>query len=153
MSSQFHFHAFEFKLFCISSCYCVSNSEFGHKMQAFMFSSIGLCRNRACMKYMLGGSFVNMWSHRSHLLYMKVSKCETFPLSACVWSEPPKLAQTQAVFLKHEHVAHWSRYPVVGLTEKNCVFKFVVFVYFFFTLGKPLSETLFFRGAQQLHTH
>ena len=27
-----------------------------------------------------------------------------------------------------------------------------IFIYFLITLGKPLSETLFFRGAQQLHT-
>ena len=32
MSSQFHYHACEFKLFCLSSCYWVSNSEFGHSI-------------------------------------------------------------------------------------------------------------------------
>ena len=28
-----------------------------------------------------------------------------------------------------------------------------VFIYSYYTLGKPLSEKLFFRGAQQLRTH
>ncbi len=32
MSSQFNFRALEFKLFCLSSCYCVSNSESGHSI-------------------------------------------------------------------------------------------------------------------------
>ena len=28
--SQSHFHAFKLKLFCLSICYYISNSEFGH---------------------------------------------------------------------------------------------------------------------------
>ena len=28
-----------------------------------------------------------------------------------------------------------------------------LFIYFFFNLGRPLSETLFFRGVQQLQTN
>ena len=32
ISSQFHFHVFELELFCLSSCYCVSNSEIGHSV-------------------------------------------------------------------------------------------------------------------------
>ena len=40
-----------------------------------------------------------------------------------------------------------------SLSHSKFIFILCYFIYFFFTLGKPLSETLFFRGAQQLHTH
>ena len=39
MSSQFHFRAFGLKLFCRSSCYCVSNSDFGHSISFWVESN------------------------------------------------------------------------------------------------------------------
>ena len=39
MSSQFNFLAFELKLFCCSSCYCVSNSEFGRSISFWVESN------------------------------------------------------------------------------------------------------------------
>ena len=39
MSNQFHFHAFELKLFCLSSCYCVSYSEFDHSISFWVESN------------------------------------------------------------------------------------------------------------------
>ena len=44
MSSQFHFHAFKLKLFCLSSYYCISNSEFGQSssfsVESNLFSTL-----------------------------------------------------------------------------------------------------------------
>ena len=39
MSSQFHFRAFVLKLFCLSSRYCVSTSEFGHSISFLVKSN------------------------------------------------------------------------------------------------------------------
>ena len=39
MSNQFHFHEFELKLFCLSSCYCVSYSEFDHSISFWVESN------------------------------------------------------------------------------------------------------------------
>ena len=64
----------------------------------------------------------------------------------------PLVGKQFATAISFFFILKWSLKREFLKMTKICLFIYL-FIYFLFTLGIPLGETLFFRGAQQLQTH